>query len=320
MSSATPPKDTHLGRWPASKRQMGVGVMLPIGEVSAYGPQPVSFANMLEMARTAESAGLDTVWLADHFFFREPVADPGTEFGNWEAFTAAAALLQGTTTVNLGLMVTCLGWRNPGLVAKMTETIDEISGGRFILGVGAGWHKPEYDGFGFPFDHRVSRFEDALAIIVGLLRDGRVSHDGAYFSADDAIIQPRGPLGATGGAPILVGSSGHKMLRLMAQHADAWNAGWPPTVEELKPKLAAVDEACREVGRDPKTMVKTTGANVQMANYTGARKNMIEGDNQAIADRFAQFREVGCRHFCAGIDECTPTSIEQLGRIAELLG
>ena len=109
------------------------------------------------------------------------------------------------------------------------------------------------------------------------------------------------------------------MLRLMAQHADAWNAGWLPAVEELLPKLAAVDEACREVGRDPKTLVKTTGANVRMANYTGARKNMIEGDNRAIADRFAQFRELGCGHFVAGIDECTPKSIEQLGRIAELL-
>ncbi len=320
MAIPVPLKDANLGRWPASKRKMGVGVMLPIGEISAYGPKPVSFANMLEMTRTAETAGLDTVWLADHFFFREPVADPGTEYGNWEAFTAAAALLQGTTKINLGLLVTCLGWRNPGLVAKMTETIDEISGGRFILGVGAGWHQPEYDGFGYPFDHRVSRYEDALAIIVGLLRDGRVSHDGAYFSADNAIIQPRGPLGAKGGSPILVGSSGHKMLRLMAQHADAWNAGWIPTTAELQPKLDAVNEACAEVGRDPKTLIKTTGANVRMKNYTGMRKTPIDGDDQAIADRFAQFRELGADHFVAGIDECTPKSIEQLGRIAELLG
>jgi alkanesulfonate monooxygenase SsuD/methylene tetrahydromethanopterin reductase-like flavin-dependent oxidoreductase (luciferase family) len=320
MANAASLKDAHLGRWPASKRQMGVGVMLPMAEVSAFGPTPPAFKNMLEMTRTAEDAGLDTVWLMDHFFFRPPVADEGTEYGAWEAFTSAAALLQATTKINLGLLVSCLGWRNPGLVAKMTETIDGISGGRFILGVGAGWHKPEYDGFGLPFDHRVSRFEDALAIIVGLLRDGRVSHDGAYFSADDAIIQPRGPLGATGGSPILVGSSGHRMLRLMAQSADAWNAGWIPTVEQLKPKLDAVDEACQEVGRDPKTLIKTTGANVRMKNYTGMRKNPIEGDDQAIADRLAQFRELGCRHFVGGIDECTPKSIEQLGRIAELLG
>ena len=194
MANPTPLKDTNLGRWPASKRKMGIGVMLPIGEISAFGPTPVKFKDMLEMARSAEVSGLDTVWLADHFFFREPVAEPGTQYGNWEVFTAAAALLQGTTTVNLGLLVTCLGWRNPGVVAKMTETLDEISGGRFILGVGAGWHQPEYDGFGFPFDHRVGRFEDALDIIVGLLRDGVSTHDGAYFQSKDAIIDPRGPL------------------------------------------------------------------------------------------------------------------------------
>ena len=320
MADATTLNDTNLGRWPASKRKLGVGVMLPMAEVSAFGPKTPSFKDMLEMTRIAEDAGLDTIWLMDHFFFREPVAEPGTEYGAWEAFTSAAALLQGTTTVNVGLLVSCLGWRNPGLVAKMTETIDEISGGRFILGVGAGWHKPEYDGFGYPFDHRVSRFEDALTIIAGMLRNGRTSHDGAYFSADDAIIQPRGPLGATGGSPILVGSSGHKMLRLMAKYADAWNAGWIPTAEELQPKLDAVDEACREVGRDPKTVIKTTGANVSMKHYTGTRANAIEGDNQAIADRLAQFRDQGCDHFIAGLDECTPSSIEQFGRVAELLG
>lgn len=318
MATPAPLTDPNLGRWPASKRPMGIGIMLPMAEYSSFG-KPVQFKDMVEMIRVAEDAGIDAIWLMDHFFFRPPVADPGTEYGVWEAFTSAAALLQATTKINVGTLVSCLGWRNPGLVAKMTETLDEISQGRFILGVGAGWHEPEYDGYGYPFDHRVSRFEDALEIIAGLLREGRVTHLGDYFSAHDGIIQPRGPLGATGGSPILVGSSAPKMSRLMARHADAWNTGWHPTSEELVPMIAAVDQACAEVGRDPKTLVKTTGANIRMSTYTGARKKTIDGDNQAIADRLAQFREQGFRHFVAGIDECTPTSIEQLARIVELL-
>jgi alkanesulfonate monooxygenase SsuD/methylene tetrahydromethanopterin reductase-like flavin-dependent oxidoreductase (luciferase family) len=145
---------TEWNRWPASSRQMGIGVMVPIAEKSAFGSRPVRFADMVEMAQTAEAAGYDAIWLADHFLFRPPVAKEGDEYGLWEAWTCAAALAQATSKIQIGLLVTCLGWRNPGIVARMTDTIDEISGGRFILGTGAGWHEPEYIAYGMPFDHR----------------------------------------------------------------------------------------------------------------------------------------------------------------------
>jgi alkanesulfonate monooxygenase SsuD/methylene tetrahydromethanopterin reductase-like flavin-dependent oxidoreductase (luciferase family) len=310
---------TEWNRWPASDRQMSIGVMVPIAERSAFGDQPVRFADMVEMAQTAEAAGYDAIWLADHFLFRPPVAKEGDEYGLWEAWTCAAALAQATTRIHIGLLVTCLGWRNPGIVARMTDTIDEISGGRFILGTGAGWHEPEYDAYGIPFDHRVSRYEDAITILDGLLRRGHVDHDGTYFSAKDAISRPRGPMGSRGGSPILVGSSGERMLGLIARYADAWNTVWHNDVSDTLDGLRALDAACAEVGRDPATIVRTVGGNVALPGYTGTRGNPIEGNNQQIAEKLVPFREQGFAHFVTGIDPATPKSIEQFAHVIEIL-
>lgn len=311
--------DPNLGRWPAQTRPMGIGFMCPIAEKSAFGERPVRVADMVEMALTAEAAGYDSLWLADHFLFRPPVADEGTEHGLWEAWTVAAALAQATTKINIGLLVTCIGWRNPGILARMTETIDDISQGRFILGVGAGWHEPEYDAFGFPFDHRVSRFEDAIVILDGLLRRGRADHDGTYFSATNAVSRPRGPLGESGGPPILVGTSGERMLRLTARYADAWNTVWHQSADKAEDKIAALDAACAEVGRDRSTIVMTAGGNVAGEGYTGSRGDPIQGDDAHVAAELAKFRDLGFKHFVAGLDPCTPAAIERLAKVIELL-
>ena len=318
MTDTNAAPDARLGRWPASQRPMGLGFMCPIAEDSAFG-RPVRVADMVEMALTAEAAGYDAIWLADHLIFRPPVAPEGEENGPWEAWTAAAAIAQATSKINVGLLVTCLGWRNPGIVARMTETIDDISRGRFILGVGAGWHEPEYDAYGFPFDSRASRFEDAITILDGLLRRGASTHDGRFFSTDNAPNRPRGPLGETGGAPILVGTSGERMLRLTARYADAWNTVWHQSADKAAEKIAALDAACADVGRDRSTMVMTTGGNVAGEGYTGHRDDPIQGDDAHIADELAKFRDLGFRHFVAGLDPCTPDAIERFARVIELL-
>ncbi|MDQ3228097.1 MAG: LLM class flavin-dependent oxidoreductase, partial [Chloroflexota bacterium] len=149
-------------RWPVSTRPMGLGAILPMAENSAFGGTP-HFSDILAMTRTAEAVGFDAVWIIDHFLFR---TEPGSQFqmptsdegnGVWECFATMAGLASATERIQIGSLVACTGFRNPGLVAKMTETIDDISGGRVILGLGAGWHRPEYDAFGYPYDHRVSR-------------------------------------------------------------------------------------------------------------------------------------------------------------------
>ena len=305
---------TEWNRWPESKRPMGVGIMVPIAERGAFGG-PVRFADMLAMAQTAERAGFDAIWLADHFLFRPPVAPEGEEYGLWEAWTAAAAIAQGTTSIQIGLLVTCLGWRNPGIVARMTETIDEISGGRFILGVGAGWHEPEYDAYGMPFDHRVGRFEDAITILDGLLRTGRSTHPGRFFSTDNAISQPRGPRSERGGPPILVGSSGERMLGLIAKYADAWNTVWHGDPDEAKEPLALLDRALDAADRDPDTMVRTVGGNIALPGYTGFRSNAKSGSPAELADHLNGFRALGFSHFVAGIDPCTPAAIAEFAEV-----
>ncbi len=320
MTEPTPFVETDLaglmatGHWPATHRPMGLGLMVPIAEGSAFGGTP-RFADMLAMARVAADVGFDAVWFADHLALRLP---PDEEVrGVWECWTTMAGLAAATERIQIGALVACTGYRNPGLIAKMAEAIDEISGGRFVLGLGAGWHEFEYDMFGFPFDHRVSRFEEAIGIIHPLLREGHVDYRGTYFQAPDCVNRPRGPRAA--GPPILVGTTGHRMLRLTARYADAWNTVWHKEAAAVEPLMATVDDACRDVGRDPATLVRTAGGNIAMPGYLGVRPDPITGDAEVMAATLRGFRDVGIHHFVCGLDPCTPESIEQFARVIELV-
>ncbi len=301
-------------RWPASGRPMGLGLMVPIAEGSHFGGTP-RFADMLEMTRLAADVGFDIAWFADHLAFELP---PDTEVrGVWDCWTMMAGLAAATERIGIGTLVACTGFRNPGVIAKMAEAIDEISGGRFVLGLGAGWHEPEYEMFGFPFDHRVGRFEEAIAIIAPMLREGRADLQGRFFSATGAVNQPRGP--RPDGLPILVGTTGPRMLRLTARYADAWNTVWHKDPAAVVPLLELVDEACREVGREPASLVRTAGGNIAMPGYLGRRPDPIEGDPEQVAQTLAGFRALGLGHFVCGLDPCTPATIERFARVIELL-
>jgi alkanesulfonate monooxygenase SsuD/methylene tetrahydromethanopterin reductase-like flavin-dependent oxidoreductase (luciferase family) len=296
--------------------------MVPIAEDSAFGGTP-RFADMLEMTRLAADVGFDAAWFADHFLFRPqpddafPMPSDIAERGVWECWTMMAGLAGATERIQIGALVACTGFRNPGVTAKMAEAIDEIAGGRFILGLGAGWHKPEYDAFGLPYDHRVSRFEEAMAIIGPLLREGRVDFAGEFYQAEHAVNVPRGP--RPGGPPILVGTTGRRMLRITARTADAWNTVWHKDAQAVAPLMAAVDEACREVGRDPATLIRTAGGNIAMPGYLGRRPDPIEGEVEAMAETILRFGSLGIRHFVCGLDPCTPRSIEQFARVIEIV-
>ena len=311
------PSPVTFGRWPASPRSMSIGFMMPISERHTFGATP-RFRDIVEMARVAEDAGYDTVWIADHLIVRLE-HEGNVARGVWEGWTTLAALAASTSKINIGMLVSCAGWRNPGIVAKMAENVDEISDGRLILGLGAGWHEPDYTMFGLPFDHRVSRFEDAIRIIAPLLKQGTVDYRGDYFQANDAVNAPRGPRAAEGGPPILIGTKGPRMLRLTAEFADAWNSDWVKEPSDLAPMLELVDKAMTEFGRDPKTLIRTTSSNIAMPGYLGIRPNPITGTAEQIAEAVAGFRDLGMRHHVAGLDPCTPTSLEQYGRVIEIL-
>lgn len=305
-----------LGRFPETARSMGIGLMLPTSE--ERGPEGAPrFQELAEIVQTAEALGYDSVWVPDHFVYRYP----GVEqiFGVWEAWTLLAGLAAKTTRITLSVFVTGLPFRNPGLVAKMAEMLDEISNGRFILGIGAGSRKPDFDFLGLPFDHRASKSEEAVAIISALLREGRADVQGRFFEANDAWNLPRGPRGAEGGPPLLVGTRGPRMLRLTARYADAWNGDWHRAPETLIPVLAEVDAACTETGRDPATLVRTAGSNFALAGAHGARPNPITGTTEEMAEAVLGFQALGLRHYIAGLDPVTPRSLDQFARAIEMV-
>lgn len=253
-----------------ARDRMQLGLMLPIG-AGAFGEgRPVRWADLRAMARAAEAAGIDTLFLPDHLLFRKSPPDnlmqvnmpEGKVRGIWEAWTILAALAEATSRIHLGPLVACTGFRNPAILAKMADTLDEVSDGRLVLGLGAGWHEPEYHAFGIPYDHRVARFEEALAIIVPLLREGRVDFEGQYYQARDCVLAPRGP--RPGGPPILIGAQRPRMLALAARYADRYDADYHLTADDVRSRFDALDRACAEVGRDPRSIMRTAGTRVAL--------------------------------------------------------
>ncbi|HET9680721.1 MAG TPA: LLM class flavin-dependent oxidoreductase, partial [Candidatus Limnocylindrales bacterium] len=198
---------------------MKVGVVLPIGSGDGPDGGAPRWADLLAMARATEDHGLDSGWIADHFFYRAP---DGAESGTHEAWTALSAVAAATSRIELGPIVLCASFRNPALTARMAATLDDVSGGRLVLGVGCGWHEPEYDAMGLPFDHRVGRFEEWMEVLVPLLAGERVSFDGQYHHAADAVLLPP----PARHIPILIAAKQPRMLQLTARWADAWNTAW----------------------------------------------------------------------------------------------
>ena len=190
-------------------RPLRVGIQLPEVEREVRWPE------LLDMIRAIEDLGFDSIWLGEHLLYRWPDRPPR---GPWEAWTELAAIAAVTSRVEFGPLVACTNFHNPALLAKQAATIDEISGGRFILGLGAGWNETEFRAFGLPFDHRVDRFEEAYAIIRGLLQDGAVDFEGRFYQARDCELLPRG---ARPGGPPLISSI---VSARLARTAGLWNA------------------------------------------------------------------------------------------------
>lgn len=303
-------------------KPLQLGLLLRTGEQSKPAGRVVGWPELREMSVMAENVGFDTIWVADHLIFRNAgnvVMAPGESRGPLEAWTLLSAIAAVTSKVTLGPFVACNSFREPALFAKMADTLDEVSGGRLLLGIGAGWHEPEYTAFGFPFDHLASRFDEALQIIVPLLKGESVTFQGKYYSVTDAELRPRGP--RPGGPPIWIGAKQPRMLRLLAKYADAYNTVWHRDPAPAIEAFARVDAACAEVGRDPSTLLKTSGATIivpDAGDSEDAPATSISGSVDEIAERIWAFHtEAGVSHMTFIIDPWTTRAIEQFGKVIE---
>jgi probable F420-dependent oxidoreductase len=296
---------------------MKVGVVIPNGP-DAPGGAVYGWPHLREFAISAEASGLDSIWVYDHLLFRFP--DRPAQ-GIHEAWTVLSALAAVTSRVELGTIVLAMPFRNPALLAKMAVTLDEVSGGRLVLGVGAGWHEPEFDAFGFPFDHRVGRFEEALRIMVALVREGRASFSGRWHAAEDVELIPwsRRPDGSS--IPILIAGKRPRMLRLVADHADAWNTAWLGPAAELPARLAPLHDALAAAGRDPATLQVTVGVSVVLPELSSDpldSAGALTGSVGQLAEELRAYRQAGADHLICSLEPGTPAAVEHLARAVEL--
>jgi alkanesulfonate monooxygenase SsuD/methylene tetrahydromethanopterin reductase-like flavin-dependent oxidoreductase (luciferase family) len=291
--------------------------------MSAVGGRPLRVG--IQLPEVERELGFDSVWLGDHLLYR--FAD-GTARGPWEAWTMLAGLAAATTRIRIGPLVAATAFHAPAMLAKMAATVDEISGGRLVLGLGAGWNETEFRAFGFPFDHRIDRFEEAFTIVRTLLQDGAIDFDGRYFQARDCELLPRPA--RPGGPPLLIGSRGERMLRITLPHVDAWNVWFKDTGNSpagVPPLRELVDGICREVGRDPAEIERTVAVQVQL---TGGRGRIqgdyapppfapLSGTAEEMAGELRAYAREGIAEVQAVLDPISLASIEEFASVLERL-
>jgi alkanesulfonate monooxygenase SsuD/methylene tetrahydromethanopterin reductase-like flavin-dependent oxidoreductase (luciferase family) len=293
---------------------MRIGIQLPEVE------REVPWTEYAAMARATEEAGFDSIWLGDHLLYRDK-GDP--ERGPWEVWTMLGALAAVTERVELGPLVACTAFHPPGLIAKMSATLAEVSGGRFVLGLGAGWNEPEFRSFGLPYDHRVSRFEEAFAIIRGLLAGERVTMPGKYFQAEDLVLLPR----PARPPRLMVGSNGPRMLAATLPHVDAWNTWFddygntPAGFAELNETISA---AARDADRDPADIERSACVLVALDDATGERwwgedVEPVTGSADQIATALRELHEAGADEIIVVADPITEGSVRWLGDVVARL-
>jgi alkanesulfonate monooxygenase SsuD/methylene tetrahydromethanopterin reductase-like flavin-dependent oxidoreductase (luciferase family) len=297
---------------------MRIGIQLPEVEWD------VTPADLVEMARIAEAVGFDSVWLGDHLLYELEVGDRGP----WEVWTSLSAIAASTTTIGLGPLVASTSFHAPAMLAKMATTVDAVSGGRLVLGLGAGWNRREYDAYGFPYDHRVSRFAEAFTIIRTLLREGAIDVHGEYYTADRCILHPRS---SETGPPLMVGSIGDRMLDITLPHVDAWNMWWSQygnTVEGFAREKRRVDERLAALGRTGQ-VAATAAVLVQLEGGTGRQMGdyddfstvtPLTGSTAELADQLRAFEAAGAAHVQLVVDPITRDTIEWLGGVLSEYG
>ena len=278
------------------------------------------------MARLAEQAGFDSLWLGDHLLYRYA---SGETRGPWEVWTSLAGLAEATERITIGPLVASTAFHSPFMLAKLASAVEEISGGRLVLGLGAGWNDVEFAALGSPFDHRISRFEEAFTIVRTLLAHGAIDFAGEFHTVREAELLPRPT--RPGGPPLMVGSIGPRMLAATAPYIAAWNAWYADTENSPAgvPRLIGlVDDAARAAGRDPLDIERTVAVQVRMPGGNGRimgdtnprmQVTPLTGTSEQIAEGLRAYAAAGIGHVQLVVDPITEASIAALAPALELL-
>jgi len=301
----------------ATRRPTGrpprVGLQLPEVERDVRWPE------YLAMARAAEEVGFDSIWMGDHHLYRD---DGRPERGPWESWTMLTALAASTQRIRLGPLVACLGFHPPAVLAKMAATVDEISGGRLVFAVGAGWNRAEFTAFGLPFDHRASRFAEAFEIVRRLLAGDRVTYEGRFHSVYDAVLLPK----PAKKIPLVVGSTGERVLGAALPHVDGWNTWFEwygNTPEGFAERQEEIDSACELAGRRPEEVSRSACVLVSLELEERERSfedvAPLTGTPERVAAGLRAFGEAGASDVIVVASPITEASIWWLGEALRLM-
>jgi probable F420-dependent oxidoreductase len=295
-------------------RPVSVGVQLPEVERDVRWPE------LSGMARAAEEVGFDSIWLGDHLLYRN---DGRPERGPWDAWTTLAALAASTERVRLGPLVACAAFHPPGIIARMAASVDEVSRGRFVLGIGAGWNETEFRAFGVPFEERASRFEETFTIVRRLLAGERVTFEGRFARVEDAVLLPQ----PARRVPMMIGSTGDRVLRAALPHVAAWNT-WYTAYGNTPEGLAAVNDRVTrlagELGRSEGELARSACALVVLDRDAGERPIdeglvPLEGSTERVAEGLRALAEAGADEVILVLSPITERSIRSMGEALALL-
>ncbi|MBA2476624.1 MAG: LLM class flavin-dependent oxidoreductase [Actinobacteria bacterium] len=282
---------------------MRVGVQLPEVEREVRWPEYVA------MALAAEEVGFDSIWLGDHLLYRD---ERGAR-GPWAVWTQLAGLAAVTERVRLGPLVACTAFHPPGILARLAASVDEISRGRLVVGLGAGWNETEFRAFGIPFDRRVSRFEEAFEIVRRLLAGERVTLDGRFHHLEDAVLLPppaRRP-------PLMLGANGQRLLAIALPHVEVWNTWYTPcgnTVEGFARLNAGVTEAAERGGADPARLERSACVLVQHEGGVDERaEKAVPVELERLPAHLRGLAEAGADEAILVVNPITESSIRALG-------
>ena len=291
-----------------------IGIQLPEVE------RVVRWPELRAIAIAAEESGFDSLWVGDHLLYRN---DGRPERGPHECWATLAAIATITSRVQIGPLVACASFHPAAVLAKQAAAVHEFSGGRLVLGLGAGWNEAEYAAFGLPYEKRISRFEEAFAVIAPLVRGERVTYRGEYTNVEDAVLlpAPRSPI------PMMIGSNGPRMLAITLGGVDAWNT-WYASYGNDPAKLATLNgeitAAARAAGRDPATLrrsacvlVRTDPASTERP--LGEELPPVEGSSAEIVAKLAAYAAAGADEIIVIANPINERSVREIGALLPAL-